>query len=230
MGELLLRPLTVDDEAAARAAHEELAADDFAFLLAQRREEGAPPETWAEYVARLEEQRHGRRLDPGFVPASFLVAEVDGEIVGRASVRHELNEFLATWGGHIGYGVRPAYRRRGHHRALRGRARPRASRRRGDRGGLGQAPLLGPHHLTPSRRIDTPVRCRSSRRINTPVRPLRGSPEGTAQRRIRPAIRSPTSTTETRSSPAISERWNQAASSVLPSSSWVSSPPTTWAR
>ena len=113
MGELLLRPLTVADEAAARAAHEELAADDFAFLLAQRREEGAAPETWAEYVARLEDQRHGRRLDPGFVPASFLVAEVDGVIVGRASVRHELNEFLAVWGGHIGYGVRPAYRRRG---------------------------------------------------------------------------------------------------------------------
>ena len=118
MGELLLRPLTVDDEAAARAAHEELAADDFAFLLAQRREEGAAPETWAEYAARLEDQRHGRRLDPGFVPASFLVAEVDGVIVGRASVRHELNEFLAVWGGHIGYGVRPAYRRRGHAPAI----------------------------------------------------------------------------------------------------------------
>ena len=30
------------------------------------------------------------------VAATFLVAEVDGEIVGRASVRHELNDFLAT--------------------------------------------------------------------------------------------------------------------------------------
>lgn len=118
MGELSLRPLTVHDEAQARAAHEELAADGFGFLLAQRREEGAAPESWAEYVARLEDQRHGRRLDPGFVPASFLVAEVDGVIVGRASVRHELNEFLAVWGGHIGYGVRPAYRRRGHATAI----------------------------------------------------------------------------------------------------------------
>ena len=116
MGELSLRPLTVHDEAQARVAHEELAADGFGFLLAQRREEGAAPESWAEYVARLEDQRHGRRLDPGFVPASFLVAEVDGVIVGRASVRHELNEFLAVWGGHIGYGVRPGYRRRGHHK------------------------------------------------------------------------------------------------------------------
>ena len=117
-GELLLRPLRVEDEAPARAAHEELAADGFDFLLAQRREEGAAEETWAEYVARLEDQRHGRRLDPGFVPASFLVAEVDGVLVGRASVRHELNELLEVWGGQIGYGVRPAYRRRGHATAI----------------------------------------------------------------------------------------------------------------
>jgi predicted acetyltransferase len=111
--DLVLRPLRVDDEAQARTAHEELAADDFEFLLAQRAHGGAE-ETWAEYVERLEEARHGRGLDPGFVPASFLVAEVDGTIVGRTSIRHELNEFLSTWGGHIGYGVRPAHRRRGH--------------------------------------------------------------------------------------------------------------------
>ena len=113
MGELLLRPLTVDDEAAARAAHEELAADGFGFLLGLR--EGEP---WAEYVARLEEMRQGRALEGRLVPATFLVAEVDGMVVGRASVRHELNEFLAVWGGHVGYGVRPAYRRRGHATAI----------------------------------------------------------------------------------------------------------------
>ena len=90
-GELLLRPLRVEDEAPARAAHEELAADGFDFLLAQRREEGAAEETWAEYVARLEDQRHGRRLDPGFVPASFLVAEVDGVLEGRERVLQALD-------------------------------------------------------------------------------------------------------------------------------------------
>lgn len=110
---LVLRPFRPDDEAEAKAAHAELAHDDFAFLLDQRAE-GGPEETWAEYVERLENQRHGRRLDPGFVPASFLAAEVDGALVGRVSIRHELNDFLTTWGGHVGYGVRPAYRRRGH--------------------------------------------------------------------------------------------------------------------
>ncbi len=46
--------------------------------------------------------------------STWLVAEVDGEIVGRTSIRHELNAYLAFHGGHIGYGVRPAFRRRGH--------------------------------------------------------------------------------------------------------------------
>jgi predicted acetyltransferase len=110
---LVLRPLRIDDEEQAKAAHAELAEDHFSFLLDQRAA-GGREESWAEYVERLEDQRHGRRLDPGFVPASFLVAEVDGTIVGRTSIRHELNEFLSTWGGHIGYGVRPAHRRRGH--------------------------------------------------------------------------------------------------------------------
>lgn len=47
------------------------------------------------------------------VPATFLVAHVDGALVGRTSIRHELNDHLAAVGGHIGYGVRPGHRRRG---------------------------------------------------------------------------------------------------------------------
>ena len=117
MDTLVLRPFRLDDETEARAAHAELAHDHFDFLLEQRAD-GGPEESWAEYVERLEDQRHGRRLDPGFVPASFLAAEVGGMLVGRVSVRHELNDFLSTWGGHVGYGVRPAYRRRGHATAI----------------------------------------------------------------------------------------------------------------
>jgi predicted acetyltransferase len=36
------------------------------------------------------------------------------DLVGRVSVRHELNAFLRDFGGHIGYGVRPSHRRRGY--------------------------------------------------------------------------------------------------------------------
>ncbi len=48
------------------------------------------------------------------MPATFLLARVGGDLVGRVSIRHELNDFLAEFGGHIGYAVRPQFRRRGH--------------------------------------------------------------------------------------------------------------------
>ena len=105
---LVLRPLTTADEREAWAAHDELAAEGFDFLLDGRRDD------WPGYLARLARERDGVDLPPGRVPATFLVAEVDGELVGRVSVRHELNDFLAAVGGHIGYAVRPAYRRRGY--------------------------------------------------------------------------------------------------------------------
>jgi predicted acetyltransferase len=53
-------------------------------------------------------------LPPRFVPGTFLVADVAGQIVGRSSIRFELNEFLLREGGHIGYGVLPGHRRRGY--------------------------------------------------------------------------------------------------------------------
>jgi predicted acetyltransferase len=96
---LLLRPLTVDDEAVALAANTELARDGFMFLL-----DTTPGQPWPEYVARLAAIRRGESLKEGWVPATFLVAEV----------RHSLNGWLARYGGHIGYGVRPQFRRRGY--------------------------------------------------------------------------------------------------------------------
>ncbi|HEU4515095.1 MAG TPA: GNAT family N-acetyltransferase [Nocardioidaceae bacterium] len=107
--DLVLRPLSSADEAQARLAHEELARDGFDFLLDWREEE-----SWDEYLERLERYRRGVDLPEGYVPATFLVADVGGQVVGRVSVRHELNAWLAVVGGHIGYSVRPAFRRRGY--------------------------------------------------------------------------------------------------------------------
>lgn len=47
------------------------------------------------------------------VPARYWWITEDGEVLGAISLRYELNDFLARAGGHIGYGVRPAARRRG---------------------------------------------------------------------------------------------------------------------
>lgn len=111
--EMLIRPLSRSDEREAMEAHAELADGAFPFLL-----DDTPGESWERYVARLEEVRHGIELAPNRVAATFLVGEVDGHIIGRVSIRHELTEFLALYGGHIGYAVRPAYRRRGYATAL----------------------------------------------------------------------------------------------------------------
>ena len=108
-----LRPLGVSDEQQALEAHEELAQDGFEFLF--EREQAA---AWPVYCGRLESQRLGVGLPEGRVPATFLVAEAEGQIVGRVSIRHELNAYLEAVGGHIGYGVRPGFRRRGYATAI----------------------------------------------------------------------------------------------------------------
>ena len=106
---LVLRPLRPSDEVAFRSAHAVMAGEGFAFGLFY--DDGM---SFGPYVERMERERQGRGLEGSRVPHTFLVAEVDGEIVGRASIRHELNEFLAVEGGHVGYGVLPGHRRRGY--------------------------------------------------------------------------------------------------------------------
>lgn len=105
---LRLRPLADDDEAPALEAHRELAAENFEFLL------GWTGQPWDAYLERLSDERRGINLPGGRVPATFLAAEVGGQLVGRVSIRHRLNDCLAEVGGHIGYGVRPSFRRRGY--------------------------------------------------------------------------------------------------------------------
>lgn len=105
---LRIRPLEATDETEARAAHAELAAEAFDFLL-----EAPGSSDWASHLRRLDDIRMGVNVPPGYVAATFLVAEVDGRLAGRVSIRHALTPWLAEWGGHIGFGVRPAFRRRG---------------------------------------------------------------------------------------------------------------------
>ena len=106
---LRLRPPLPADEAAFRAGHAQMAAEGFVFGLGLD-----PGKSWPEYLALLTDQRAGLNLPERHVPSTFLLAEVAGQLVGRVSIRHQLNEFLLREGGHIGYGVLPAHRRRGH--------------------------------------------------------------------------------------------------------------------
>ena len=73
------------------------------------------PAGFAELVRFLLRQCEPDEPRPrAYVPATELWMVEQGEYVGRISLRHELNELLWTWGGHIGYAVRPSARRRGH--------------------------------------------------------------------------------------------------------------------
>ena len=73
-----------------------------------------PGVEWSAYLEMLDERRRGVNLSPDQVPATFLVADVGGVVIGRAQIRHHLNDFLEREGGHIGYCVLPDYRRRGY--------------------------------------------------------------------------------------------------------------------
>ncbi|WP_395159805.1 GNAT family N-acetyltransferase [Ilumatobacter sp.] len=107
--QLTLRPVRHDDEEVVRAARRSLATNDFDFAVGWQ-----PDMAWTTYIDRLDEFRRARQLPKPWVPATFLLAEVNGEVVGRTSVRHELNDHLLALGGHIGYAVLPDHRRRGY--------------------------------------------------------------------------------------------------------------------
>lgn len=108
---LRLRPLRAEDESSFRRAVEEFAGEtppwQFAFGFSESL-------AFPDFVRQLEGQARGIGLPEGFVPNTFLVGVVDGAVVGRLSLRHSLNDFLARVGGHIGYGVVPSRRRRGY--------------------------------------------------------------------------------------------------------------------
>ena len=81
------------------------------------------PDGFAEYVATLDaDAERVRRQD--WVLCTNLWWVQDGEYVGRIAVRHELNDWLAELGGHIGYDVRRSRRGQGHATAMLGATLP----------------------------------------------------------------------------------------------------------
>lgn len=89
--------------------------DAFFEGLSSTREQLEDPAAFAHYAAWLAGQKEPDAPRPeGIVPCTELWMVADGEYVGAISLRHELTELLLTWGGHIGYSVRPSARRRGY--------------------------------------------------------------------------------------------------------------------
>lgn len=94
------------DEAAVRAAQAELAPEGFRFAFDLADDFTA----WCRHVRAAAD---GIGVKDGWVRSIWQVGVLDGDIVGRLSVRLELNDFLRRRGGHLGYGVRPGWRGRG---------------------------------------------------------------------------------------------------------------------
>ena len=99
----------MSDEVAALAANEVIEADDQMFLLGYE-----PGTEWSDFLQMGEDQKRGLLHSEYQVRGVQLAAVVGDQIVGRASVRFELNDFFTGRGGHIGYVVLPPYRRRGY--------------------------------------------------------------------------------------------------------------------
>lgn len=70
-----------------------------------------------EWLVYTENNRNPQTVKSDWVPADtfFAVHENSGRIVGMIDIRHNLdNDFLASYGGHIGYSVRPGERQKGY--------------------------------------------------------------------------------------------------------------------
>src|SRR4051812_26161410 len=110
MSELTLRRPREDEEGEFLRAHRATSPGVPSFLHYYT--EGMP---FRRYLDVLDEQEQGINLpSPEHVPSTFLFAFAGATIVGRASIRHSLNNILERMGGHIGYVVVPEFRRQGY--------------------------------------------------------------------------------------------------------------------
>jgi predicted acetyltransferase len=73
-----------------------------------------PGMSHSEHLQKLHDQKDSTKIPANRVPSTMLYAFVDGDIVGRFSIRHQLNDNLKKRGGHVGYSVARERRQRGY--------------------------------------------------------------------------------------------------------------------
>lgn len=107
---ITLRELNDQDEESFLNWVEQWKADDLGWATFTWK----PGMSHAEHLQKLENQKDKSKISSNRVPDSMFYAFVGNEIVGRLSIRYELNSFLLERGGHLGYGVSPKHRRKGY--------------------------------------------------------------------------------------------------------------------
>ncbi len=73
-----------------------------------------PGMSHSEHLQVLNDQKDPSKIPSHRVPSTMLYAFIDNQIIGRFNIRHELNDHLMQRGGHIGYAVSPAHRKKGY--------------------------------------------------------------------------------------------------------------------
>lgn len=74
-------------------------------------EESSNIENWIK--EKLLETSKETLINKNFVPATTFLLIDNNTLVGIINLRHELNDYLLNFGGHIGYSIRADYRRKG---------------------------------------------------------------------------------------------------------------------
>jgi predicted acetyltransferase len=97
--------------------------DSYLSLVAEFRQRGEagvpfvldfPTDDFPAFLRRMENCAAGSEVPKGFVAHETFWLVDSGEVVGVSNLRLSLTEGLRQEGGHIGYGIRPTARRRGH--------------------------------------------------------------------------------------------------------------------
>lgn len=72
--------------------------------------------SYEEWLDKVLKDMSPETVNPQWVPATTFLAirKNDQKLVGVINIRHMLNDFLANYGGHIGYGIRPSERQKGY--------------------------------------------------------------------------------------------------------------------
>lgn len=78
------------------------------------------------YVQRVKNLSKGIDLVKGYVPETVYWLCNGKKFIGRVSIRHRLTKHLRLIGGHIGYEIRPAERKKGYGKRILELALPKA--------------------------------------------------------------------------------------------------------
>jgi len=70
------------------------------------------------WLIKMDDYAHGLHMSEWMVPSSEYWFYADDVLVGNIRLRHYLNDALKKHGGHIGYAIAPAYRKKGYAKGM----------------------------------------------------------------------------------------------------------------